>query len=152
MSQVGQGWTRHMSRSQNRPYLYHQQRNERVWTEEGLPRGWAFVWEGQAKTYVNVLTKEKSKKRPRGSEGTKGDGAGDGGSASSSSSSSSSSTSLSVSSSSAIAVPSSVNLKTTALGAAATSTAVPTAADMGADKKHAKRAEGDTCPENCVSR
>ena len=63
-------WTRHVSRSQNRPYLYHHQRNERVWTEEGLPNGWAFIWEKQVKTYLNVLTNEKTTQRP--ASGTSG--------------------------------------------------------------------------------
>ena len=53
---IGQGWSKHMSRSQNKPYLFHHQQNKRYWTEEDLPSGWCFEWNEGNKLYRNVLT------------------------------------------------------------------------------------------------
>jgi hypothetical protein len=61
---IGNGWTKHMSRSQNRPYLYHHQQNKRYWTEVDLPKGWCFDWENEKKLYRNVLTGVTQSTRP----------------------------------------------------------------------------------------
>ena len=61
---IGQGWSKHMSRSQNKPYLFHQQKNKRYWTEEDLPKGWCWDWDQVTKLYRNVLTGITQRIRP----------------------------------------------------------------------------------------
>ena len=59
-----------MSRSQNKPYLFHHEQNMRYWTEEDLPAGWCFEWKEGAKLYRNVLTDITQKERPNSASST----------------------------------------------------------------------------------
>jgi hypothetical protein len=67
---IGNGWSKHMSRSQNKPYLYHHQQNRRYWTEDTLPLGWCFEWENEKKLFRNVLTDVTQISRPTTTEDT----------------------------------------------------------------------------------
>ena len=51
-------WGKYFSKSKAKWYYHNKVSKATFWTEDGLPYGWAFIWEGNAKKYFNVITNQ----------------------------------------------------------------------------------------------
>ena len=58
-SSVPEPWGKYFSKSKQAWYYHNKVTKASFFTEDNLPDGWSFVWEGTNKTYFNIITNQR---------------------------------------------------------------------------------------------
>ncbi len=58
-SSVPEPWGKYFSKSKQAWYYHNKVTKASFFTEDGLPDGWAFIWEGNNRKYFNIITNQR---------------------------------------------------------------------------------------------